>query len=97
MCVSARNNYCTSGYSSCSDGVCSACYLGYRLQNNTCVKNCSSGYLEKGTGCVSSADGCGAGYRDMGGFCNRIQYTPAEAAEILQDNNANYVILTFKK
>ena len=33
--------------------------------------------------------------KDMGGWCNRIRYTPAEAAQYLKDTD-NEIIMTFK-
>ncbi len=75
------------------------CGVGFYLKDNLCVsesKGCGAGYLGKDGVCISSANGCGVGYKDMGGWCNRIQYTPAEAAPLLNDDN-NFVILTFKK
>lgn len=59
--------------------------------------SCEGGYLEKNGDCVDSSTGCGAGYKDMGGFCNRVQYTPAEAAEFLTNDNKNTIMLIFKK
>ena len=75
------------------------CGVGFYLKDNLCVsesKGCGDGYLGKDGVCISSADGCGAGYRQFENFCNRIQYTPAEAAALLKDDD-NFVILTFKK
>ena len=37
------------------------------------------------------------GYKNVGGYCNRIRYTPAEAAEVLHNDNTNEVTITFKK
>ena len=54
-------------------------------------------YLGKEKECIDSALGCGENYRDMGGWCNRIRYTPAEAAKVLRDDNTNEVTITFKK
>ena len=75
------------------------CGAGFYLKDNLCVsesKGCGDGYLGKDGVCISSANGCGAGYRQFENFCNRIQYTPAEAAALLKDDD-NFVILTFKK
>ena len=58
------------------------------------VLHCGEGYLEKNGGCVTS---CGARYRQIENWCNRIQYTPAEAAKVLRDDNTNEVTITFKK
>jgi hypothetical protein len=76
------------------------CGVGFYLKDNLCVsesKGCGDGYLGKDGVCISSANGCGAGYKDMGGWCNRIQYTPAEAAKVLRDGNTNEVTITFRK
>ena len=62
-----------------------------------CVKDCGSGYLGKEGRCIDASLGCGAGYRQFENFCNRIRYTPAEAAEVLRDDNTNEVTITFKK
>ena len=84
-------------------GVPIGSYSGDCLQykNGNCVRNdkwrCLSGYLLKENICIDSADGCGAGYKDMGGWCNRLRYTPAEAAQVLRDDNTNSVVITFKK
>ncbi len=76
------------------------CGVGFYLKDNLCVsesKGCGDGYLGKDGVCISSANGCGAGYRQFENFCNRIQYTPAEAAKVLTDDNNNSVTITFKK
>ena len=86
------------GCSSFADGACS-CDQGYYKKDGGCVSEiagCGDGYLGKDGECISSANGCGAGYKDMGGFCNRIQYTPAEAAKVLTNDNNNSVTITFK-
>ena len=80
--------------------ICVTCESNYYKKENGCVsaqEGCGDGYLEKDSVCISSANGCGAGYKDMGGFCNRIQYTPAEAAPLLHNDNTNSVTITFKK
>ena len=64
--------------------------------NLNCTK-CEKGYLAKEGDCISSSAGCGAGYRQFENFCNRIQYTPAEAAKVLRNDNTNEVTITFKK
>lgn len=65
-------------------------------------KTCTStNYFWDGAKCVREPDAtkrkCCASCKDMGGYCNRIRYTPAEAAEVLKDNNTNSVTITFKK
>ena len=37
------------------------------------------------------------GYKNVGGYCNRVQWTPAEAAPLLHNDNTNEVTITFKK
>ena len=36
-------------------------------------------------------------YKANDGYCDRLRYTPAEAAEVLRDDNTNSVTITFKK
>ena len=72
-------------------------FYDYIKRGLGCVKDCGAGYLGKEKACIDSALGCGENYRDMGGWCNRIRYTPAEAAEVLRDDNSNSVTITFKK
>ena len=62
--------------------------------NSKCSK-CKNGLLEKEGVCISAANGCGENWKDMGGWCNRIRYTPAEAAQYLKDTD-NEIIMTFK-
>lgn len=65
--------------------------------------NCnSSKYFWDGTKCVREPDVtkrkcCADVCKDMGGYCNRIRYTPAEAAQVLKDDNTNEIVITFKK
>ena len=82
-----------------ADGAC-VCDEGYYTKAGGCVsfeEGCGEGWLEKNRECIEASKGCGENYRDMGGFCNRIRYTPAEAAKVLNDNNNNSVTITFKK
>ena len=110
-CQNYNSSGCASCYSTWqqnANGSCD-CNNGRHITNGKCVANtvancnkevsgkcteCNSGTLEQDGGCVPS---CSAGYKDMGGWCNRIQYTPAEAAEVLHDDNTNSVTITFKK
>ena len=87
---------CSDGYYSDS-GICKANPTGCTDYSGTYCYSCSSGYLEKDGACIPASNGCGAGYKDMGGFCNRVQWTPAEAAAVLTDDNNNSVTITFKK
>jgi hypothetical protein len=75
--------------------ICGACD-DYVKSGTGCVKNCGKGYLGKNGKCIDSTLGCGTNYKDMGGFCNRVRYTPAEAAEIAKDDG-NVVTITFRK
>ena len=76
--------------------ACGSCGNGYVMSGLGCVSDCGAGYLGKDGRCIDASLGCGAGYRQFENFCNRIQYTPAEAAQVLKDDD-NFVILTFKK
>lgn len=67
------------------------------VANNKGINYCSEKYLAKEGECIDSALGCGAGYKNMGGWCNRVRYTPAEAAAVANDDNTNMVTITFKK
>ena len=80
-----ENNYVICG--TCND---------YVKSGAGCVKDCGKGYLGKENECINEALGCGENYRNMGGFCNRIRYTPAEAAKVAKDDG-NVVTITFKK
>ena len=80
----------------CADNRnCGVCKW-YVMSGLGCVSDCGAGYLGKEGRCIDSSLGCGAGYRQFENFCNRIQYTPAEAVPLLKDDD-NFVILTFKK
>ena len=61
----------------------------------------STNYFWDGSTCIREPDvtkrKCCTSCKDMGGWCNRIRYTPAEAAELLRDDNTNEVTITFKK
>ena len=64
-------------------------------------QQCSGNYFWNGAGCVREPDlskrKCCDSCKDMGGWCNRIRYTPAEAAQFLRNDNTNEVTITFKK
>ena len=65
-------------------------------------KECDSKmYYWNGASCIREPDvtkrKCCSSCKDMGGWCNRIRYTPAEAAEVLKDDNTNEVTITFRK
>ena len=98
--TAAINNCHGFGFGECKDkdgkkiiGSCN----DYIKVGTGCVKNCGKGWLGKKGKCIDSALGCGAGYKDMGGFCNRVRYTPAEAAAVANDDNTNVVTITFRK
>ena len=55
---------------------------------------CCNGYIKRGVGCVKD---CGENFRPNDGECDRLRYTPAEAAEVLHDDNTNEVTITFRK
>ena len=81
------------------------CTVDYCIDSNKIVaagyQQCSGNYFWNGAECVREPDvtkrKCCSSCKDMGGYCNRIQYTPAEAAEVLRDDNTNEVTITFKK
>lgn len=55
-----------------------------------------------GIGCarISGTLGCTKcmiNYKQNENFCNRVRYTPAEAAAVAKDDNTNVVTITFKK
>ena len=96
---SLNDNGKLAGYNDeCTDYKCQSCKSDYNyIKSGTgCVSDCGAGYLGKEKACIDSALGCGENYRDMGGFCNRIRYTPAEAAKVLKDEN-NEIVITFRK
>ncbi len=100
-CSAGYYQTCTDDYS-CCDNECpegaSSCYLeDMDDEDSMVIDSCNNGYLEKDGSCISATAGCGAGYRQFENFCNRIQYTPAEAAKVLTDDNNNSVTITFKK
>ncbi|MBR3501712.1 MAG: leucine-rich repeat protein [Alphaproteobacteria bacterium] len=81
-----------------ANGACGGCETGYYKKDGGCVAatdGCGDGYLKKGTSCISAAQGCGSSFRLNDGECDRIRYTPAEAAEVLKDTD-NEIIMTFK-
>ena len=64
-------------------------------------KYCTGNYFWNGAECIREPDvskrTCCTSCKDMGGWCNRVIYTPAEAAAVLTDDNNNVVTITFKK
>ena len=77
--------------------ICGSCGNEYVMSGLGCVSDCGEGYLGKEGRCIDSVLGCGDGYRQFENFCNRIRWTPAEAAKVLHDDNTNSVTITFKK
>ena len=76
------------------------------LSNNVHLANyktcTSTNYFWDGAKCVREPDAtkrkcCADVCKDMGGYCNHIRYTPAEAAQVLKNDNTNEVTITFKK
>ena len=61
-------------------------------QQVTAASCAADGKVLQGKECVSS---CGASFRLNDGECDRIRYTPAEAAQYLKDTD-NEIIMTFK-
>ena len=61
--------------------------------------NCTGSHYWNGESCKSKVDGinCISGYKQNENFCNRVRYTPAEAAAVAKDDNTNVVTITFKK
>ncbi len=102
---------CDSDYLTNSSGTCTPaadCKNGFHADGGACVANpqgcntfeddrcteCNSGLFKQDGDCVSS---CGASFKLNDGECDRIRYTPAEAAQVLHDDNTNSVTITFKK
>jgi hypothetical protein len=91
-------NYCYKQ----ENGVCNS---SINLSDNVKLANykecVSINYFWNGAECVREPDvskrKCCSSCKDMGGWCNRIRYTPAEAAQVLKDDNTNEVTITFKK
>ncbi len=67
------------------------------MRDDIHCQTCKSGYLEKDGECIAAATGCGDNYKRIENWCNRIRWTPAEAAEVLFDDNSNEVTITFRK
>lgn len=56
-------------------------------------------YYWSGLSCNNKKDGikCAENWKQNEDFCNRIRYTPAEAAKVLKNDNTNKIVITFKK
>ncbi len=70
---------------------CNLYYLTSCLKPEKCQDNYS---LDENNNCILCNK---KGYKNIDGYCNRIQYTPAEAAPLLHNDNTNSVTITFKK
>ena len=63
-------------------------------------KHCAgTNYYWSGVSCNNKKSGitCAENWKRNEDFCNRIRWTPAEAAKVLRDDNTNEVTITFKK
>ena len=69
-------------------------FSGTKIPECDTTGKCCNGYIKRGVGCVKD---CGENFRPNDGECDRLRYTPAEAAAILHDDNTNEVTITFKK
>ena len=58
---------------------------------------CTGNYYWSGSSCNNKKNGikCAENWKQIETWCNRIRYTPAEAAEVLKDTD-NEIIMTFK-
>ncbi len=84
------------------------CTKSYIYENGVCHKrneyqcNSTENYYWNGINCVyrpsNGKISCyGTSHKENDGYCDRIRYTPAEAAQVLRDDNTNEVTITFKK
>ena len=99
-----KNGTCTWGApgTSCGDGYVDGDGVCYKIPDGcesasatdgSCIK-CSDGLsLDDDNNCIECNK---EGYKNVGGYCNRVRYTPAEAAQWLNEDD-NTVTLTFKK
>ena len=81
------NSYNPGKYAQCTGNDVNACLVEKGLS-----RNCGTGKFLQEKTCVSS---CGESFKLNDGECDRIRYTPAEAAQVLQDTD-NEIIMTFK-
>ena len=58
-----------------------------------------SNYYWNGKSCSNKKNGivCADGFKLIEDFCDRVRYTPAEAAAVANDDNTNVVTITFRK
>ena len=82
-------------------GTCTSYCINKEIQPALFDSCKSTNYFWDGSTCIREPDvtkrKCCTSCKDMGGWCNRIRYTPAEAAKVLKDDNNNSVTITFKK
>lgn len=57
---------------------------------------CDKEHLNKDDACIAPNE-CVGNFKQNEKYCNRIRYTPAEAAKVLNDDNTNEITITFKK
>ena len=68
-------------------------WSGAKCKNKKNGIKCAASYsLDYNNNCIICNK---QGYRNVDGYCNRIRYTPAEAAKVLQDTG-NEIIMIFK-
>lgn len=87
----AKKEQCTDSYI-WLDGAC------YKRNESQC--NGTENYYWNGTSCIyrpsSGKIACSSSYKVNDGYCDRIRYTPAEAAAVVHKDD-NTITLTFKK
>ena len=87
--ISRTNEICNN------DGCSSVLYDAngdlLSVNDNEVAENCAS--ADSNGVCTKCKDG----FDDIDGYCNKIRWTPAEAAKVLRDDNTNEVTITFKK
>jgi antitoxin component YwqK of YwqJK toxin-antitoxin module len=87
--ISKTNEICNN------DGCSSVSYDAngdlLSVNDNEVTENCAS--ADSNGVCTKCKDG----FDDIDGYCNKIRWTPAEAAKVLRDDNTNSVTITFKK
>lgn len=82
-----------------AEGTCEKyCFSGENFETANESQCIGENYYWSGTSCNNKKNGikCALNWKRNEDFCNRIRYTPAEAAQWLKDDD-NTVVLTFKK
>lgn len=99
-------NYQSTNCRTCSSGGCTATAFEDNIPPAVPANNLTNQTLSATPFC---SEGCGScdtdrncktcndGYKKIENWCNRVRYTPAEAAKYLTDDNNNVVTLTFRK